>query len=105
MPNYISLKKMDQKKLEKIEDALSEINKSVASIDKTLAVNTASLEEHVRRTHLLEEKLEKAEDKFELKLEPLESHVQAVRGLFKYGSIVLGSLGAILGILHQLGIL
>lgn len=44
---------MDQR-LNKIENNLEAVKKSVHNIDITLAVNTASLKEHMKRTLLLE---------------------------------------------------
>lgn len=54
------------KKLDKIDDRLG-------SIDVTLAKQAVSLDEHIKRTNLLEKKLE-----------PVERHVMMVNGVLKF---------------------
>lgn len=44
-----------------IKDDIIEIKKSVANIDRTLAVNTESLKQHMERTKLNEERISKIE--------------------------------------------
>ncbi len=63
-------------KLDKVYDKLS-------SIDATLAAQHVTLEEHVRRTNLLESKVE-----------PIEKHVTMVNGAIKFIMLV----GVIIGI-------
>lgn len=69
---------------------LNALDENISSIDKTLARNTVSLEEHIKRTNLLEKKLE-----------PVEAHVNKVNGAF----ILIGILSTVLGILKILGII
>jgi hypothetical protein len=47
-----------EKRLDTIEQEVRDIKSSVNSIDKTLAVNTASLIEHMRRTAMNEERID-----------------------------------------------
>jgi predicted metallo-beta-lactamase superfamily hydrolase len=70
------MKDIDQK-LDKIIDSISEIN-------VTLGKQSVILDEHIRRTNILEEKIE-----------PVEKHVHRVEGAFKLFSL-MGVLLAIL---------
>lgn len=62
---------------ERIEDKIDKLADKLANIDKTLAVNTSSLVEHVRRTNLLEERVE-----------PLEKDVTMIHGALKFIGVV-----------------
>lgn len=57
----------------RILDKLDEMDKRIDSIDITLAKQHISLEEHIKRTNLLE-----------TKLEPVEDHVKAVNAVLKF---------------------
>lgn len=59
-------------KKELIEQRLDEIQKSLHSVDKTMALNTEQLAEHMRRTQLLEEQMA-----------PVAKHVQQMQGAAK----------------------
>jgi hypothetical protein len=54
------------------EQRLSSIERSLASIDKTLAVNTEHLSEHIRRTAIIEKELA-----------PVVKHVHQMQGAGK----------------------
>lgn len=69
------------------EAKIDKILEKIHSIDITMARNTASLEAHMKRTDLLEKKLE-----------PVENHVSLINASFK----VFGAVGAIIGILVTL---
>lgn len=43
--------------LEKLDETVQKIDKRIDHIDVTMAKNTVSLEEHVKRTNLLEEQI------------------------------------------------
>lgn len=73
-----------------LEEKIDKIVDHVHSIDKTMERNTASLEEHMRRTELLEKKLE-----------PVESHVVMVNGVLKFISLI-GMIVAIIGGLYKI---
>lgn len=64
--------------LKKLDDMDDKIN----NIDKTLVRNTASLEEHIRRTELLEGAMK-----------PVQEHVSMMKGAAKligYVSVIVG---------------
>jgi len=63
---------MVDKKLDEIKKDISLIKSSIVKIDKTLAINTKSLEEHMRRTELLEKELK-----------PVTRHVLYMQGAGK----------------------
>lgn len=75
---------MSGDRFKRIEDKIDKITDKVHDIDKTLERNTSSLEEHMKRTELLEKKLE-----------PVETHVSMMNGALKAAGVV----GLILGIL------
>jgi hypothetical protein len=56
----------------RIEDKIDKVMEHTSSIDITLAKQHVILEEHVKRTNLLEEKLE-----------PIQKHVNMVHGALK----------------------
>lgn len=70
-------------RLNKIEEKLEVVVEKIHAIDKTMERNTASLEEHVKRTNLLEEKLT-----------PVEDHVKAVNAVLKF----IGALSILAGL-------
>lgn len=72
---------MDEKR---IEDKLDKIAEHMAAMNVTLGKQSVILDEHIRRTNLLESKIE-----------PVEKHVQRVEGAIKLLSL-LGILGAII---------
>lgn len=74
----------EDNRLERIELKIDDISEHIASVDTTLALQHQSLEEHMRRSDLLERKIE-----------PLENHVALIHGLFK----LLGVLGTIAAII------
>ena len=43
---------------DRLENKIDKVQETLASIDKTLAVNTESLVTHIKRTNLLESRLE-----------------------------------------------
>ena len=69
---------------ERVFKQLDRIEERLDRIDVTLARNTASLEEHMRRTALLEQEVK-----------PIKAHVAMVNGVFKF----LGAISLILGII------
>ncbi len=68
---------------ERILEELTHLRAEAAEIKITLARNTTSLEYHIKRT-----------DNLEKKLEPVEQHVDQVRGAFKF----IGLLSLVVGI-------
>ncbi len=63
---------MDEFTSKRLIKAVDQIERTLASMDKTLALNTQSLIQHMKRSDLLEQKIE-----------PIERHVEQVRGAGK----------------------
>lgn len=55
-----------------VEQKLAQIERSIAAIDKTLAINTEHLKEHMRRTAIIEKEMQ-----------PVVKHVEQMRGAAK----------------------
>lgn len=70
-------------RLERIENKLDKVVDEISEIKETTAKQQVSLDYHIKRTDLLEEKLE-----------PVEAHVQLVSSLFK----IIGGIAVIAGI-------
>lgn len=66
--------------MSKYDERLASIERSIANIDKTLAINTEHLADHIRRTAVIEEELK-----------PVVKHVNKMQGA--------GSLLAILALI------
>ena len=77
----------DEQRLERVENKIDVVVAHISDIKATLAVNTESLAYHIKRTDLLEKKLE-----------PVEVHVQRVSGVFKFIGL-LASVAAIVEVL------
>jgi uncharacterized coiled-coil protein SlyX len=63
---------VDEKRLERIEVKIDDIDDQLAMISSTLAAQHVSLKEHMRRSNALE-----------AKLAPVEKHVAMVNGALK----------------------
>lgn len=74
-------------KIDKLDEKVDQVNLTLAKIEITLGVNTQSLVEHIKRTNLLEEKLE-----------PVEKHVTNVNVIGKFLMGALGVIATIAGI-------
>ena len=74
---------------DRIDAKLDKISDHIANIDVTLAKQEVSLSDHIRRTALLEEKLE-----------PIEKHVTMVNGVLKFAGIVAAFVAIIEGLLR-----
>lgn len=59
--------------MDDFKNDIKEIQKSINNIDVTLARQNASLEEHIRRTEILESKIT-----------PVEVHVHMINGALKF---------------------
>ncbi len=64
---------MDSKSLDRIEDKIDTVVERLSSIDITLAKQHVSLDEHIKRTAMLENALE-----------PIKKHVNMVQGALKF---------------------
>lgn len=72
----------DSERLSRIENKIDKIVDHISSIDVTLAAQHMSLEEHIKRTNLLEEQIE-----------PLKKHTANVEGVVKF-IILIATVGA-----------
>lgn len=85
----------------RVEQKLDRVQQDVNEIKVILARNTTSLEEHMRRTAIAEERIELVQTQVNDKLEPVRKHVVMVNTTLK----VLAAAGAVVLFLKQLGIL
>lgn len=76
---------MSDIRLVRIEDKLDTVNSKIANIDSTLAAQHESLKHHIKRTDLLEKKIE-----------PIQKHVAMVHGAMK----LIGLMATIAGIVE-----
>ncbi|MBV6514159.1 MAG: hypothetical protein FMNOHCHN_03749 [Ignavibacteriaceae bacterium] len=76
-----------KKDIAHIKRNISSLEKVLISIDKTLALQQKSLDEHIRRTELLEQQVE-----------PIKTHVNRVEGITKF-ILALAALAAGVGAL------
>jgi tetrahydromethanopterin S-methyltransferase subunit G len=73
-----------QEALKRLDDRLEKIESRLTEIDRTLLVNTSSLEKHMLRTELSEKRLNKIENE----LIPVSRHVSQVSGALKFVGIL-----------------
>ena len=78
-----------------INDKLDKIIDDIGEIKVTHAKNTAHLEEHMRRTDLLETRVEQVAGS----IQPIQTHVDMIKGAMKLVTIVAAIASVILGIL------
>ena len=78
---------MSQDQITRLENKIDIIADKIASIDTTLAKQSIILDEHVRRTNLLE-----------WKVDPIEKHVHMIQGALK----LIGMVAIFIGILEAL---
>ena len=64
----------------RLEDKLEKLDERLDTISTTLAVNTQSLKEHMKRTEMLESELK-----------PVKAHVQLMNALAKVGVAAIGA--------------
>lgn len=74
-----------------IQDKLDKIVADIGEIKVTTALNTSHLGEHMKRTDLLETRVEQVASA----MKPIQSHVDMVSGALK----LLGIIGTIIGII------
>lgn len=79
---------MDEVSSKAVRKDIEYIKRTLVSIDKTLALQHQSLETHIKRTDLLEEKLE-----------PVEKHVEQVRGIVKFLTFIVAAAATIAAVL------
>jgi hypothetical protein len=75
-----------------LDDKLDEIASNIGEINITLAKQSVILDEHVKRTNLLEKKLE-----------PVEKHVQMIHGAMKLMGITAVFMAIYEGLMRMIG--
>lgn len=75
---------------------LDKCDERLDKVDVTLGKQQVILDEHVRRTNLIEEKIDADKKDVDAKLEPIKNHVSQVKLFMKIAGYVLGG-GAALG--------
>lgn len=81
-----------------IIDLLFDLKKDQSDIKESTIKNTASLDEHMRRTQVAEERLEKLEDA----QAKVEKQAAMLTGFLKISGGILALAGALLGIVRAL---
>jgi hypothetical protein len=89
----------------RIYDKIDDIDARLGSIDKTLAVNTELLAQHIHRTHLIEEALKKRDEHFDSQLEEALQPIRAIKWIAQFSkqiSAIAAGLVAASGLLYAL---
>jgi hypothetical protein len=69
----------------RVLELLDRLDGRLDTVDQTLVRNTVSLEEHIKRTNMLEEHVKGLEKE----LTPVHAHVSFMNSVFKIGSVLL----------------
>lgn len=86
---------------QRIEEKLDKVQEDVNEIKVILARNTTSLEEHMKRTAIAEERIELVQEQMNVQIEPIRRHVITVNTAIK----LIAGAGAVLLFLNELGLL
>jgi DNA-binding ferritin-like protein len=78
--------------MDKMEEKLDKVIEHIAEINVTLGKQSVILEEHVKRTNLLE-----------AKLEPVEKHVHMIQGAIKLFGMIAVFFAIIEGLMRMMG--
>ena len=73
--------------MQRVIEKLDKLDERLDSVDKTLIKQESNLSEHMRRTKLLEEKME-----------PVESHVRSIHSVMKFLMKALVIFGILAGV-------
>lgn len=87
-----------------VGDKLEKMDNRLDNVDVTMVKQQVVLDEHVRRTNLLEEKTEAAKKELEEKIEPLKNQSSQIKLFLKIGAALLGAGGAGFGVKELLGL-
>lgn len=87
--------------MEQVDKKLDKIQEDIVEIKETLARNTASLEIHMQRTELAEQRIEQLAKEDNSLKEKINAHINQVKG----AAIALSVIGTIIFALWQMGIL
>lgn len=88
--------------MKEIKDLLVKCDARLDNIDITMAKQSVILEEHVRRTGLLESDLKEHRQDVTKELAPVKKHVYFVNGFVKIGLGLLGLFATLIGLLQVL---
>lgn len=99
-------------KIDKVLEDLTDIKVILTRHEVYHEANTRILEEHMRRTHAAETRIEMLheadtilKEKIDEKLDPIKRHVDMVNTTIKVVGITLTIIGSIVGFLYKAGIL
>jgi len=84
-----------------IEKKIDKIQEDITEIKQTLVKNTASLDLHIYRTTLAEQRIEELHDEDNKMKDKLDAHINQIKGAAK----MIALIGSILVALWQMGIL
>lgn len=82
--------------LDRIEAKVDKLDDRLDLVDITLVKQEANLKEHMRRTHLLEGKVEHIETEIQKELEPVKKHVNQVKIVAKIIGIIIPAIATII---------
>lgn len=86
--------KVDNNKLEKLETMITKLDDRLDSVDKTLIRNTVSLEQHIKRTDMLEAYVKEKDVSIGQELAPIKNHVNmmtnAIKGIIFFCTVIAG---------------
>lgn len=83
---------MDDRTANRIEDKIDSIMEQISEINSTLAAQHVSLEIHIKRTNILEEKIL-----------PIEERNSQLNGIIKLGGLIVGALTVAAALAEILG--
>lgn len=84
-------------RLDKVDVSFGKMDDRLDKIDTVSSSNTAILEEHMRRTDLLEKRIEQARRELDDKLAPVQAHVNQMKVFLKIAGLVVGGTTALGG--------
>lgn len=87
--------------LERMLDKLDALDERLNKIEVTLERNTVTVEDHARRSDLLEMALEQIWDE----IKPVQAHVDKVEGALKVFGGLCAAVGALAAILKIVGVI
>lgn len=98
--------KVDNNKIDKLESMITKLDDRLDSVDKTLVRNTVSLEQHIKRTDMLEAYVKEKDVSVDRKFEPIQQHVNmmtyAIKGIIFFCTMIAGVVSFIV-MLKKLG--
>jgi len=91
-------------RLDSIDDSIKGIYRHAASTDVTLAKQSVLLDEHIRRTHLLEMAMLQEAKNSSAAISPVKKHVEGMHFLLKAVGALAAIVGLVTGIYKLLGL-